>query len=69
MVFIPPADRHYCLDPWCENPDPDLIPDALCGCHILTEAELEERKRKYLQAQQERREGGDQTSVRTVKVQ
>ncbi|MFB7341201.1 hypothetical protein ACFCZ6_14185 [Streptomyces hydrogenans] len=69
MVFISPADRHYCLDPWCENPDPDLIPDALCGCHILTEGELEERKKKYLQAQHGRRGGGDQSSARTIKVQ
>lgn len=60
MVFIPPSDSHYCLDPWCENPDPDLIPDALCGCHILDGAELEERKRKYLQDQQERHEGDAQ---------
>ncbi|MYZ40824.1 MULTISPECIES: hypothetical protein [unclassified Streptomyces] len=69
MDFIPPTDRHYCLDPWCENPDPDLIPDALCGCHILTETELEERKKKYLQGQHERREGGDQSLMRPVKVQ
>ncbi|WP_329156319.1 hypothetical protein OIU91_42805 (plasmid) [Streptomyces sp. NBC_01456] len=50
MVFIPPVDRHYCLDPWCENPDPDLIPDAACGCHILTDGELERRKQQYLLA-------------------
>ncbi|MFF9785641.1 hypothetical protein [Streptomyces nigrescens] len=68
MVFIPPADNHYCLDPWCENPDPVLIPEALCGCHILTEGELEERKRKYLLAQQERSEGDGQSSVRPINL-
>lgn len=50
MIFVPPPDRHYCLDPWCENPDPELIPEAACGCHILTECELEERKQKYLKS-------------------
>jgi hypothetical protein len=50
MVFVPPPDRHYCLDPWCENPDPELIPEAACGCHILTERELDERKQKYLKS-------------------
>ncbi|MBV7674164.1 hypothetical protein STHAL_32470 [Streptomyces halstedii] len=64
MVFVPPLDMHYCLDPWCENPDPELIPEALCGCHILTEAEIEERKRKYLAQQGRHRADGQETVLK-----
>ncbi|WP_406116397.1 hypothetical protein [Streptomyces sp. NBC_01014] len=64
MVFVPPPDLRYCLDPWCENPDPELIPEAACGCHILTEAETEERKRKYLAKQGRRDADGQETSLK-----
>ncbi len=57
MIYDPLIGKHYCLDPWCENPDPDRI-DALCGCGILTEDDLAERKRKYLVAQREGNESG-----------
>ncbi|MER0443123.1 hypothetical protein ABR738_00780 [Streptomyces sp. Edi4] len=55
MIYDPQIGKHYCLDPWCENPDPEFFDDP-CGCGILTEGELEQRKQKYLLAQQEIRE-------------
>ncbi|MEU8516388.1 hypothetical protein AB0C76_33115 [Kitasatospora sp. NPDC048722] len=49
MIYDPLTGLHYCLDPWCDNPDPDRI-DAPCGCGILPERELEQRKREYFEA-------------------
>jgi hypothetical protein len=51
MVYDTTDFGPYCLDPWCENPDPDRTPDHLCGCWILTPAERDAAERGYRQAQ------------------
>ncbi|MFE7526648.1 hypothetical protein ACFU7Y_13075 [Kitasatospora sp. NPDC057542] len=53
MVYDTTRVAPYCLDPWCENPDPELIPDHVCDCWILTPAERDAAEQRYRQAQTE----------------
>lgn len=67
MVFIPPADRHYCLDPWCENPDRiSSLPRAATS---LPRASSKNASRSTSRPRRTAMKGGDQSSVRTPNFQ
>lgn len=51
MVYDTTKYGPYCLDPWCENLDPEFLPDHMCGCWILTPAERAAAERRYREAQ------------------